>query len=107
MWRPQLHGARIEAFGIAAASCVAIGGAALYYLRIEFGAGDGQLLSWSPIPAGILNLSTGHARGSSWAVPGAVVVSAAFMLLVERFRARARLSTTPAPDAAADSRPRS
>jgi len=105
LWRPVLREHRLSLYGVALATTFSIGGAALWYVRLEFArtaAGsavrksDDVLIALSPIAASLRQLSAPRMFWSGWSVPVSLAAAASVALLVQH-RRRDRLSTAPAP----------
>lgn len=112
LWRVALDDDRPsrQMFGVAVAACLAMGGASLFYLRLEFafvdtivGESGGHFTALTPLVAGLRQLTPHDPRAADWIVPAAVCVTALVVNLT-RHRRRARLSTGRTPEAGA--RPR-
>ena len=105
LWRAVLREHRLSLYGVALATTVSIGGAALYYFRLEFGpiaagsavGGNGYaLIALSPIAATLRQLSAPGMFWTGWLAPISLAAAAAVALLLWH-RRRDRLSTAPAP----------
>jgi hypothetical protein len=104
LWSAALRTPRSKLYGLAVAAILSIGGAALWYLAREFnpgadvavgGSGD-RLLAASPLVAALRNLSPQRPRWTENLIPTALAAAALFLLLAQRRRSRARLSTARA-----------
>jgi hypothetical protein len=106
LWSAVLRGPRSRAYGVAIAAALSIGGAALWYLSLEFnpagGAAQGngaRLLAVSPIIAVLRQLAPKSPQWAPFLVPAALAATALIASTVARFRGRDRLSTSRAREA--------
>ena len=93
LWRASLPLAQGWAWGVAVASVLTVGGAALWYLRVEFVPGGDVTAAWfGPLVAGLQGTPSSSLLGAAWLWPLASASAAAATLFGRRVidrRARA------------------
>ena len=85
LWRAALPSAHAGLWGISVASVLALGAAALWYLRVEFVPGSEVTAAWfGPLLAALEGSWSPRFRGAAWLWPLASATSAAVTLFCQR-----------------------
>jgi hypothetical protein len=90
IWAPLLRSNPAQAFGVALASCLTLGGGMLRYLRVEYGGGSGESVSrtWenlTPLPSTVHALETQTPVGG-WILIAVLIIAAITIRLTRRRR---------------------